>query len=260
MNSGELGNFGRFTVGLVLLILLAFGILQWLHIPSGHFVDWVIGAASLWWLLVIVTVPWNIHFGARTVLMEAEQSRQAQIPVDERQLGYVRQVARRALWVAIALHLISAVGLYGLAATGISNIGYISAGATLLLTILRPAAALYDYLAQRLREIGHQNKYPRQDVVELRGRIEILEAALERIEHELNPEHPDGWAARQQRMLDSLRYDLTQVGSSFEDLKVTNQAEHERLTRDARNAIAQLSTDGQFLDHVREIIRFFKTA
>jgi hypothetical protein len=32
------------------------------------------------------------------------------------------------------------------------------------------------------------------------------------------------------------------------------------LSREARQAIAQLTTDGQFLDHVREIIRFFKTA
>jgi hypothetical protein len=39
-----------------------------------------------------------------------------------------------------------------------------------------------------------------------------------------------------------------------------NQSEHERLGREARNAIAQLSTDAQFLDNVREIIRFFKTA
>ncbi|WP_158054511.1 hypothetical protein [Scytonema sp. HK-05] len=42
--------------------------------------------------------------------------------------------------------------------------------------------------------------------------------------------------------------------------RATNLTEHERLAREARGAIAQLSTDGQFLDHVREIIRFFKTA
>jgi len=31
-------------------------------------------------------------------------------------------------------------------------------------------------------------------------------------------------------------------------------------TRKSQQAIAQLSTDGQFLDNVREIIRFFKSA
>jgi hypothetical protein len=45
----------------------------------------------------------------------------------------------------------------------------------------------------------------------------------------------------------------------IEELRATNQIEHEGLGREARNAIAQLSVDGQFLEHVREIIRFFKS-
>jgi hypothetical protein len=32
------------------------------------------------------------------------------------------------------------------------------------------------------------------------------------------------------------------------------------MSREARAAVAQLSTDGQFLEHVREILRFFKSA
>ncbi len=35
---------------------------------------------------------------------------------------------------------------------------------------------------------------------------------------------------------------------------------HEQLSREAQNAIAQLNEDSQFLGHVREIIRFVKTA
>ncbi len=61
-------------VGIVVLVLTAFGLLQWLHIPAGSFLDWVIGGASFWWLLVIVTVPWNVHFQAKEVLAEAAQS------------------------------------------------------------------------------------------------------------------------------------------------------------------------------------------
>jgi hypothetical protein len=54
--------------GIVVVVLTAFGLLQWLHIPAGNFLDWVIGGASFWWLLVIVTVPWNVHFQAKEVL------------------------------------------------------------------------------------------------------------------------------------------------------------------------------------------------
>ncbi|WP_293297704.1 MULTISPECIES: hypothetical protein [unclassified Microcoleus] len=41
-------------------------------------------------------------------------------------------------------------------------------------------------------------------------------------------------------------------------MRSTNHAEHTKLARDAESAIAQLTSDGQFLNHVREIIRFFK--
>ena len=46
----------------------------------------------------------------------------------------------------------------------------------------------------------------------------------------------------------------------MEDLRVTNQAEHLQLAREAQNAISKLNADAQFLDRVREIIRFFKEA
>ncbi|MEH1839367.1 MAG: hypothetical protein V7L20_11480 [Nostoc sp.] len=246
--------------GIVIVVLTAFGLLQWLHIPAGNFLDWVIGGASFWWLLVIVTVPWNVHFQAKEVLAEAAQSKEKGIPVDEKQVNYVTVLAKRSLWVAIALHLFSAVGLYTLAATGISTVGYISSGAALLLTILRPAIRAYEYLYARLTMIRQEWKYPREDIVELRDRFSILEQKIQSFEEQLNPEQPYSLPATQQRFAEETRRDLARIAANLEELRATNQAEHERLAREARNAIAQLSTDGQFLDHVREIIRFFKTA
>ncbi|MHC5612972.1 MAG: hypothetical protein ACYTXA_18690 [Nostoc sp.] len=246
--------------GIVVVVLTAFGLLQWLHIPAGNFLDWVIGGASFWWLLVIVTVPWNVHFQAKEVLAEAAQSTEKGIPVDEKQVKYVTLLAKRSLWVAIALHLFSAVGLYTLAVTGISTVGYISSGAALLLTILRPAIRAYEYLYARLAMIRQEWKYPREDIFELRDRFSILEQKIQSLEDQLNPEQPYSLPATQQRFGEETRRDLARIAANLEELRATNQTEHERLGREARNAIAQLSTDGQFLDHVREIIRFFKTA
>ncbi|MHC5768406.1 MAG: hypothetical protein ACYTXI_22850 [Nostoc sp.] len=246
--------------GIVVVVLAAFGLLQWLHIPAGNFLDWVIGGASFWWLLVIVTVPWNVHFQAKEVLAEAAQSTEKGIPVDEKQVKYVTLLAKRSLWVAIALHLFSSVGLYTLAVTGISTVGYISSGAALLLTILRPAIRAYEYLYARLAMIRQEWKYPREDIFELRDRFSILEQKIQSLEDQLNPEQPYSLPATQQRFAEETRRDLARIAANLEELRATNQTEHERLGREARNAIAQLSTDGQFLDHVREIIRFFKTA
>ncbi|MBD2413771.1 hypothetical protein FACHB389_31605 [Nostoc calcicola FACHB-389] len=245
---------------IVVVVLAAFGLLQWLHIPAGNFLDWVIGGASFWWLLVIVTVPWNVHFQAKEVLAEAAQSTEKGIPVDDKQVKYVTVLAKRSLWVAIALHLLSTVGLYTLAVTGISTVGYVSSGAALLLTILRPAIRAYEYLYARLAMIRQEWKYPREDIVELRDRFSNLEQKVQSLEDQLNLEQPYSLPATQQRFAEETRRDLARIAANLEELRATNHTEHERLGREARNAIAQLSTDGQFLDRVREIIQFFKSA
>ncbi|TAF02214.1 MAG: hypothetical protein EAZ77_19185 [Nostocales cyanobacterium] len=247
-------------VGIVVTFLVAFGVLQWFHIPAGNFLDWVIGGASFWWLLVIVTVPWNVHFQAKEVLAAAAASIEKNIPVDEKQVKYVQVLAKRSLWLAIGLHLVSAIALYILAATGISAVGYISSGAALLLTLLRPAISAYEYLYGRLIMIRQAFTYPREDILELRNRFDEIEQKVQSLEDQLNPEQPYSLAASNQRFGEETRRELARIIASLEELRATNQVEHERLSREARNAIAQLSTDGQFLDHVREIIRFFKSA
>ncbi|HBY79350.1 MAG TPA: hypothetical protein DEG47_20630, partial [Cyanobacteria bacterium UBA11148] len=180
-------NFIGLSAILGILTLLTFGLLQWLHISAGHFLDWVIGVASFWWLLVVVTVPWNVHFEAKQVLADAAQSTDKGIVIDERQVNYANVVAKRSLLVAIILHLLSAVGLYTLAATGISAVGYVSSGAALLLTILRPSVRLYEYLAVRLAMIRQEFQYPREDIMELRERFSILESSVKRIQEQLDP-------------------------------------------------------------------------
>lgn len=253
-------NFALGLVFLMLLSVLTFAGLQWLQLPVGSLIDWLIGGASFIWLVLIVTVPWNIHFQAKQVLADAELSEDKEISVDEQQLAYVKTVARRSGVLAILLHIASAVGLYVLSATGVSTIGYISSGAALLLTGLRPAVAAYQYFLVRLNLIQHRFTYPRQDVVELRDRTDRIESTLKSLEDQLNPELSYSWAANQQRGLEDTQKAIARLSATLEELRATNLTDHERLSREARQAISQLSTDSQFLDHVREIIRFFKSA
>ena len=255
-----LNIFASFTVGLVFLLLLVFGLLQWLHLPAGSFLDWTIGGATFWWLLVIVTVPWNVHFQAKEVLAEAEQSREKDIAVDEEKVKYVKSLAKRSLLIALALHVLSAIGLYSLAIAGISAVGYIGSGAALLLTVLRPAVRAYEYIAARLAMVRQEFKYPRQDVMELRDRVIVIEENLTSIQYQLNLEEPGSFVSGQNRQLEVTRNNLTQVAASLEELKATNQAQHNKLAQDAQNAIGRLSSDSEFLSHVREILRFFKEA
>ena len=57
-----------------------------------------------------------------------------------------------------------------------------------------------------------------------------------------------------------MSHELEGVRLTLNELHTTNQAEHAHLSREAEHAIAQITADGQFLDHVREIIRFVKNA
>jgi len=249
-------------LGALLLIFLAgFGLTQWLNLPFGNFIDWVIGASIFVWLIIIVTVPWNLYFQSKSVLNQAQLSQERGINIDEQQLPYVRSLAQRSLGLALGLHVISAIALYALASSGVGTVGYIGAIAALLLTVLRPAISAYEYISQRLRAISQQIDYPREDITELRQRFANLESSVRQINDELlSKENPYSWLSKYEQFADETRKDLAKLGANIEDLRATNERDHERLSRESRQAIAQLSTDSQFLEHVREIIRFFKSA
>ncbi|CDM97121.1 MAG: hypothetical protein P5702_18090 [Limnospira sp. PMC 1291.21] len=253
-------NFGFFTAGFVLLLLLTFSILQWLNIPSGSFVDWIIGGITFWWLLLIVTVPWNIHFDAKEVLAEAAESDKKGIRIEPSQRSYVHKLVSRSLGVAIALHIASAIVLLSLSWAGISVVGYIGSVAALLLTILRPSLRGYQYLVTRLSMVRREFSYPREDVVELRNRVEVVEALLEVTKKSLDPNKSNSWASQQNQKLAFCQSEITRLAADMQTLKATNQSEHERLSRTAEKAIAQITEDGKILNNVREIIRFFKEA
>ena len=241
-----------------LLTLAFYGILQWLHLDAGSLTDWLIGIASFWWLIIIVTIPWNVYFEAREVLAETEISQEKGITFDEQKRSYLKKVSFWSLAIAIVLHILSTVGLYTLAATGISVVGYVSSGAALLLTFLRPAIRAYEYLAARLAMIRQEIKYPREDVMELRQRFQFLEANVANIERQINPQDNNSLVARLQEDNQQARQDLAKLKAQLEQLQAKNELAHEELSREASQAISQLTEDSQFLGNVREIIRFIK--
>ncbi|MBC8076641.1 MAG: hypothetical protein H7Y32_11255 [Chloroflexales bacterium] len=257
--NGFVGFLGTGIV-LTLLVVVVFVVLQWLRVPSGQLLDWLVGIASCWWLLVVVTVPWNIHFQAREVVYDAARSHERQIALSAEQVAYARGWIGRSLAIAVALHLLSALALYALAVAGISPVGYITAFAALLLTALRPLARAYAYVADRLSAIGHEVRYPRDDVVKLLGDVRAIQERLERIEAAINVDAPQSWAAQLRDALAELRAHASTTRATLDDLRATNQLDHQRLAREAQGAIAQLSADSQFLGQVREIIRFVKEA
>jgi len=253
-------QFLFYSFALVLLTLIFFGAFRILEIPAGQIIDWIVGLISFWWLLVVVTVPWNVCFHAKETLVEAATSRERGIEINEKQIEYVRRVWLRSLVTAIALHAVSAIILFALAVMGVSPVGYIGSVLALPLTALRPCVRAYEYVWARLAVIRGQIIHPREDIVELRQRFTTLESQVKHLTEELDESKQNSWANNKTIEIQELRDKLFDIKISLENMKEKNEKDHQRLIRETQTAVAQLTTDSQFLDHVREIIKFFKTA
>lgn len=247
-----------FTIGI--LVLAAYGVMHWLGIETGSIRTWIIGLLVLWWLIIVVTLPWDLYFKARGVLNDAARSRTDGITVSERDLGYVARWATRALWLAIILHLVSAVGLYLLAWYGVSQLGYLASGAALLLMGLRPAGRAYEYLVARLTSIGAEVRHPRDDVLALRQKIEEIDLRVGQALARLDTAEATAWAATVEARLGAVAAEAERLRAAAEDARRANDDQHRQLARDAEAAASRMAEDARVLNNVRELIRFFKEA
>jgi hypothetical protein len=254
------GSVAAFNSGLIFIALLAFGLLNWFQMPTGSLWDWAIGIGIFEWVILIVTVPWNIYFKAQTAVQTGKESQLQGISVEDRQIQYASGIATKSLIVAIGLHLGTAIGLYWLAINGITSLGYWSSIGVLLLTLLRPAISTYEYLAARLSAMQEQFAYPRADILELRDRFQQLEYRVTQLTSQLDPNDDDSWLNQQNNRWENNRAELSRITVSMADMKASNELDHQRLAQEAKQAISQITVDGQFLEHARELIRFFKTA
>lgn len=253
-------SIAAFNSGLLFIALLAFGLLNWFQMPVGSLWDWAIGIGIFEWTILIVTVPWNIYFKAKDVYQTGKESQRQGIEIETRQIEYASGIATKSLIVAIGLHICTAIGLYWLAISGVTALGYWTSVGVLLLTFLRPAISTYEYLAERLSGIQQQFTYPRNDILELRDRFQQLEDRVSHLTDRLNPDDDTSWLSQQNYRWETNRQEISKLTVAIADLRASNELEHQRLAQEAKQAISQITVDGQFLDRARELIRFFKEA
>lgn len=133
---------------------------------------------------------------------------------------------------------------------------------------MRPTIRGYRYLNKRLSSIKKEVKYPREDAIELKNKVDTLNTAVEKIETLLDTKNPDSLVSKQQQATQEIQSRLAHQKALLEEYQAKNAIEHEKLSQEAKSAdsvswhcvIAQLSEDSQFLGQVREIIRFVRTA
>lgn len=153
-------------------------------LAGGHLLDWLMGIFCLFWLFVILKAPWDLYFQAHAVAFEQQRSRERRVDLSPGREEYVRVVRRRLGWLAVGAHLFSAALAAGITFLTGGVVGYYFAAFYLVSTAFRPMAAGYAYLSGKLRALGEESRYPREDVVALREMLERHEAALKALEEQ----------------------------------------------------------------------------
>ncbi len=210
---------GSALASLILAYLAALGVAVWRGVPPETLITWGAGGAALLWLVVLVTLPWNLHFRAREVLAEMRRSQDAGIPVPDAQLAFAEKVKRWTLLASLGVHLVSAAVALAIAVFAGQDLGYPFAGFYLLSCLVRPASAAIQQLRRRLEHIAEDTRYPRDDVMKLRAQVESHEHAVKQLREELDHlrERHDAAVALTDRQRQDLEHKLAALARKFEE-------------------------------------------
>jgi hypothetical protein len=160
------------TAVTVLLVALA-------DVPMRDVLTLMLGALCLLWLLVLLTVPWNLYFQARALIHEIRVSRERGIAVSAEKEPEARRIARLMCWFAVGAHLVSASLAVLVTYLAGGSAGYWLAGLFLLSTAFRPAHAYFGYLRSRMRVLLKEVRYPRDDVSDVLEKLAALTSQVD---------------------------------------------------------------------------------
>ena len=83
---------------------------------------------------------------------------------------------------------------------------------------------------------------------------------MTQLNNKLDPDDDTSWLSEQNYRWETNREEVAKITVSIANLKATNESDRQRLMQETRQAISQITVEGQFLEHARELIRFFKEA
>jgi hypothetical protein len=193
---------------MVLAVAAAALLFAWLGrlsgVPLATAASIGVGGVALAWLIVLVTVPWNLYFSARRVVAEISVSRERGITVPPGHDAEAGRIARRMLWFALGAQLGTAAAAAVIAFISGAKVGYYFSGFFLLSTAIRPAAAYLAHVRERIGALARESTHPRDDVASLKRRVDLVAGSVRELHGELR-----GVADELHRAESSLAGDIT---------------------------------------------------
>ena len=223
------------------------------------------GGVALAWLIVLVTLPWNLYFAARQAVADMAVSRERGITVRAAQEDEARRLARRMLWFALGAHLGTAAVAAVITFISGATAGYYFVGFYLLSTALRPAAAYVAHVRERIKVLRRESTYPRDDVASLKNRVDLAAQAVDELREEL---HRTGstlagdithaqqlLTADLARVQDAQAADRTAARSRDDDLA----RRIDQMVRRIEATLDGISDHQELLTGIRALVRMIKT-
>jgi hypothetical protein len=219
------------------------------------------GLAALMWTIVLVTWPWNLYFAARQVSAENAVSRERGIDVPASRDEEARRIARWMLRFAVGGHLGTAAVTAVFAHVSGALIGYYLAGFYLLSTLVRPAAAYFAHLRDRIIALRRESTHPRDDLVTLDATVRSLADAVEKAKVNLAEARTAAAEELAQvrrqvaRLEQSQAVDRVAARGREESLKVSI----EQMARRIESTLDGISDHQELLTGIRALVRMIRT-
>ncbi|MEU3520663.1 hypothetical protein ABZ770_36325 [Streptomyces sp. NPDC006654] len=208
------------------------------------------GALSLLWLLLLLTVPWNLYFRAHAVLAETAVSRAKGMEIPPARDAEAARIARTMLRAAVAGHLLTAGAVVAVAWATREFTGYWFAGFFLLSTFFRPAGAYFAQLRRRLGTLLREVTFPRDDVVELHLRLDRAEAGTRVLEEK---------AEEQYRALAELRRTVDALAMSTYERAEETDRRIAALGREFESTVNRLTDNQEIIAGVKAFLRLLRS-
>jgi hypothetical protein len=144
------------------------------------------GGVALAWLIVLVTVPWNLYFAARLAVAEMAASTKRGITIRADHVAEARRIARRMLWFALGAHVTTSAVVAVITYVSGATLGYYFSGFYLFSTAIRPAAAYFAHVRKRITDLSRESRYPREDIASLKRRVDGMADTLKTVRADLS--------------------------------------------------------------------------
>jgi hypothetical protein len=248
-----------------LLALLVAWAARVVRIPTATLLTIAVLVVALSWLVVLVTVPWNLYFAARRAAQEMAVSRDRGITVRPEYDDEARRISGRMLRFALGGHVGTAMAATAIAYASGNKTGYYVAGLFLLATMFRPASAYLVHVRERIKVFTRESMQPRDDVITLRERMDEVSALARQSADELY--------RTQAKLADTIEHtrsllsaDLGRLRDTQEAHRALAQARHDDLKREIDQMVRRIEAtlDGisdhqELLTGLRALVRMVRS-